>query len=114
MNFERGKNPKEALNIGLYTYREFEDDMIAAFWVVRHLPAILGTEDIPEDIFGSPLGDQGYNTAYNDTIRDYVMMYISSLEGGPLPPNGVRKFPDASLMYIISDMIQHGLKKDTQ
>jgi hypothetical protein len=101
MNFERGQDPKETLGIGLYTYREFPNDLSAALFVINHLPAILGTEGIPKDIIKAPKGPNDFNTAYDKTIAEYLKKYVKSLEGFPGPADWV----DASLVWMIIDIL---------
>lgn len=42
MNFERGKDPKEALEIGLFRPREFETNEEAGIWVMQNHVNLLG------------------------------------------------------------------------
>jgi hypothetical protein len=54
MRFERGKDPKKSIGIGLYSMHEFKNDEEAADFILKNLPQILGidnTDDLPDDAF---------------------------------------------------------------
>jgi hypothetical protein len=75
MNFKRGIDPKEALEIGLFSNREFNTLKEAREWVVRNHVAILGLDGLC--IF-SPS-----QTQYSQ-LREYIEKYISATyEIGP-------------------------------
>ena len=74
VNFERGQNPLDAMNIGsLYSIHKFENQDDVINWIIKHLPQILKTKEIPEDIIVS----QGYyiNDLYINKIEYYINKY---------------------------------------
>jgi len=67
-NFERGKNPKEALGIGLFSKRCFDSVLAARKWLVQNHVDILGLNGLCDPY---PTEEQFAN------LRAYVEKYIS-------------------------------------
>ena len=68
MNFERGKEPKEALEIGLFSKRHFDSLLNARKWLVQNHVKILGLDGL---CYPYPTEEQFAN------LRAYVEKYIS-------------------------------------
>jgi hypothetical protein len=95
-NFERGLDPKQAMNIGIFSKRTFPTDEAGAIFVVHHLPTILKKKKIPGDILWKPHGAHYINKKYAKDIEDYTTKYMRS-DIASLLPEGV---PDASLFWF--------------
>jgi len=67
MKFERGKDPKEALGIGIFSERHFDTLEEARAWVIQNHVAILGLDRLCDPW---PTPEQFAE------LRDYVSKYI--------------------------------------
>jgi hypothetical protein len=74
LNFKRGENPLKTIGIGINPYNE----ELFTEHIIRNLPEILGTEEIPADIIHS--NETYINLKYEDAIDKY-MLYIFKLYG---------------------------------
>jgi hypothetical protein len=74
VNFERGQDPLDAMNIGIYRIREFETSLLATEWVFHHLLKILKKEKIPKNIIKSKTYQ--ISEPYLTQIFNYVKEYI--------------------------------------
>jgi len=82
INFKRGMDPKDSLSIGIFSNRTFDNEWVASEFIIEHLPQILGTDEIPEDIIQElhgpcpyPTYEQNCPTWYK--ISRYIRKYIS-------------------------------------
>jgi len=73
--FTDESDPIKDMGIGIDHERNFNDQIEMHRWVLKHLPHILGTEKIPEDI----LKENGcyLNQDYQHIIEDYFAKYIT-------------------------------------
>jgi hypothetical protein len=69
MQFKRGIDPKEALGIGLFSYREFDSLTEAKIWLVENHLKILGLNTL---CFPCPTPEQ------YDKLRQYADKYMYS------------------------------------
>lgn len=67
MKFQRGKDPKESLEIGLFSKREFDNLEDARAWLIENHIAILGLKGL---CFPYPTPEQFAE------LRDYVSKYV--------------------------------------
>ena len=93
--------------MGIYKHRKFPVDARGAVFVVKNLPAILGTKKIPTDI-SKNRGQHGINIKYEKIIVDYTIKYIK-IEESCLLPDGVT---DASLLWVIADILSKLMKNE--
>ena len=85
MNFERNKDPKEALAIGLYQVRHFKDDYKAVDFILPILDSIISKK--------------GDGLTRMQRLEEYVRDYIRVDDGIGYFPQG--KVADPSLMFLI-------------
>jgi hypothetical protein len=50
INFTCGLDPKDAMEIGIFAPKEFEEIDDAVDYLIKYLPIILNTDKIPEDL----------------------------------------------------------------
>ena len=74
--FERGKDPKITLGIGIFIPRKFNDEFPAADFIYDNLAGILQTEKIPDDIIQT-YGNAWYVRIYYDQLKKYIYEYVS-------------------------------------
>ena len=74
--FERGKDPKITLGIGIFIPRKFNNEEEAADFIYDNLTGILQTEKIPEDIIKT-YGNAWYVNIYYEKLKKYMNEYIS-------------------------------------
>ncbi|MFA5152761.1 MAG: hypothetical protein WC554_09395 [Clostridia bacterium] len=79
--FERGLDPKEAMNIGIFSRKNFQTHKEASEWVTNHLTSILKTKNIPKDILNDTTHEgesrQYIHPKYFDEISMYFNKYIT-------------------------------------
>ncbi len=98
MDFERGKSVKEAISIGLFSKREFNDDFEAAYFIMPHLKIIMGIKDLNE----LPNLMTRHDKPYQKLIQ-YTVDYITVNDG--IVFERTFDHPDESLLYLIVDRI---------
>lgn len=84
LDFERGKDPKNSMEIGLYKNFESLEDGIS--YIISMIPNILGTKEIPKDIVFDEYSKNYFPADYYDKIREYSDRYLR-VDGKPLPIN---------------------------
>lgn len=67
MEFERGKNIKDALEIGFFLKRNFNNFEDATTWLVQHYQAILGLDGPCDSLFTSE---------QQSKLKEYVTKYF--------------------------------------
>lgn len=72
--FTQDSDPIHDMGIGLDIERNFDNNRDACKWIAKHLPHILGTSKIPNDI----IRDRTYylKTKYKNIIEEYVKKYF--------------------------------------
>lgn len=73
--FTQDSDPIHDMGIGIDIPRDFDNTMEASKWLVRHLPHILRTTEIPNDIIKDK--NNYIKTKYSDIIDEYIAKYIS-------------------------------------
>ena len=99
MRFERGQNINEAIGIGIFSRRKFEDDFEATTFIWQHLLTILDIDDIDELPDHMLRGDH-----YFEKIVRYTVDYVDVRLGGFR--TYTYEYPDDSLIYLIIGKIQ--------
>ena len=84
MKFERGKDIKDILKLGVFQKREFADDYVAMDFLVKVMPFILAQDDGKEPKVKMEL---------------YVMKYIRVNDGGFFPED---QMANPSLMFLVN------------
>ena len=64
MYFERVKDPKEALNIGIFAKRSFKDDFEAGKFILDHLETIVNK-------------DRDFSKSIGQKVEEYIIRYVS-------------------------------------
>jgi hypothetical protein len=90
MNFERGKDPKRALQVGIFVKRSFKDDFSAGKFILSHLESIVN-------------GNKKLGLSIGQKVEEYIMNYITVDDG--FNPVWDGKFPDPSLLWIVRSEI---------
>jgi len=80
MNFERGKDPKEALEIGIFSRRYFNKMSEAKTWVIQNHVAILGLKSLC-DPFPTP--------EQFSKLKEYVREYIHYSDSETWPEDNI-------------------------
>jgi len=84
MYFERYKDPKESLELGVFRVHHFENDFQAKDFIMSVLPTILG---------------QNSDLSLGEKLEEYVMKYIRVNNGSNFPIN--QHVADPSLMCLL-------------
>jgi hypothetical protein len=74
ISFERGKDPKESLGIGIFAVHYFSSLEQAENFILSALPTILKLKQIPEDIIKS--NNSYINDKYHKDLYPYLKKYI--------------------------------------
>ena len=93
MNFERNKDPKESLKIGLYQVRHFKDDFEATTWILPKLKTIMKLD--------------GSGLTRREKLGEYIKKYIIVDDGMP----SMIGVADPSLMWLIEHTLNKMKKK---
>jgi len=90
MNFERGKDPKESLKLGLYQVRHFKDDYEATDWILSKLKTIMNLD--------------GDGLTRWEKLEQYVIKYV--IVDDSFPPYRDIGIADPSLMFLIKRKLE--------
>ncbi len=75
INFERGLDPKKAMETGLYSTRAFDNSDDAVEFLMNNLPAILGKKNIPVNIINTE-DRTWFRIEYYSILHDYIEKHI--------------------------------------
>jgi hypothetical protein len=82
LEFKRGLNPKEAMNIGIFSHKDFESRDEMNNWVANNLTTILRIKKFPEDILNDTTheGDARMyiHPAYYTKLGAYFQRYMDA------------------------------------
>lgn len=94
MNFERGKNINEAIGIGVFGRRTFEDDFEATEFIIEHLNEILDIKDLDELPDHILKGSHYYEKMVKYTV-DCIDVKLGNFR------SYTYSFPDESLVSLV-------------
>jgi hypothetical protein len=78
VNFERGQDPFNAMNIGtFYSIHDFDYPEKLIDWVIDNMPKILKTTKIPDDIISPNNDNIIYPWEYFNKLKDYISKYVT-------------------------------------
>ena len=95
-NFERHKDPKEAMGMGLYRRMEFRDDYEAVPYLMKIIPILLEIPSI-----------ENFSVTQMKKIEQYTIDYIFIKESF-MPPDLL----DASLIFLLKETIRNHLQDE--
>ncbi|HNS71681.1 MAG TPA: hypothetical protein PKK07_03080 [bacterium] len=90
MNFERGKDPLEALDLGIFQERSFNDDFEAGSYIMKILPALIKKANDPSKSTG-------------EIVEEYIAKYITVKYS--FIDFKVRGMADPSLVWLVRQEI---------
>jgi hypothetical protein len=102
--FERGKDPKITLGIGLFIPHKFNEEEEAADFIYNNLAGILQMEKIPDDIIKT-YGNAWYLREYYEKLRKYINEYLSLYEKR-------RIYVEHTLGLVHDKLLANGYKKN--
>ena len=101
LSFQRGGDPKEILGIGDEYKRIFNTENELVNYIIRNLPHILGTTEIPKDIISQP--NKFIREKYFSKIRKYLDKRGITVKG---------KWPIGWSGYLLDGLKNIGFKVD--
>jgi hypothetical protein len=77
ISFERGKDPKEALGIGIFSPKNFNTYDDAGNFIIEHIEEILRKKKVPKNLIKT--GDETwFLDEYYDILYDYIKKYMTN------------------------------------
>lgn len=99
MDFERGKDPKRALQVGIFVKRSFKDDIVAGKFILSNLEVIVKENKKP----GISIGQK-----VEEYVRDYITVEDGAVFGGL---SGKVEGPSLVWLFVRSEITKINYKK---